>query len=155
MRRKPSHASAAAAEPEGVFRPQLTSLVYVMAILLAFLIRSFSAEGYIVTPADDLQLPLSVSQDKPRKTCTLEISAGNVAAEGTVLADITSFAKAESLTVPGVYQWMKAQRGHYADSAEVMIQADRDVEFNIVKRIMFTCSKAGFDQFSVLVVQDE
>jgi biopolymer transport protein ExbD len=141
----------------GTFRPQLTSLVDVMTILLVFLIKSFSVEGNLVTPSSDLELPFSTSKKPPKPTCGLEITRNAVVAEGNVLATLESFSDAESLVVPVLFDWMRIQRQKCLDTAnaEVMIQADRAVEFNVVKRVMYTCSKAGFRDFSVLVFEKE
>jgi len=38
----------------GVAKPQLTSLVDMLTILLVFLLKSFSVEGYLVSAATDL-----------------------------------------------------------------------------------------------------
>ncbi len=143
---------------EATFRPQLTSLVDVMTILLVFLIKSFSVEGNIVTPSQDLELPFSTSKNPPKPTCSIEISRNAVVAEGQVLATLESFAGAESLLVPVLFDWMRLQAEKCRDTArvrEVMIQADRETEFNVVKRVMYTCSKAGFTDFTVLVFEEE
>jgi biopolymer transport protein ExbD len=143
---------------DGTFRPQLTSLVDVMTILLVFLLKSFSVEGNLITPAPDLELPLSTSQKPPRPTCTVEITRTAVVAEGNVLAACETFASSGSLLVPALFDWMSIQRRACADSVrvkDVLIQADRTVPFNIIKRVMFTCSKAGFSDFSVLVIGEE
>lgn len=143
---------------EGTFRPQLTSLVDVMTILLVFLIKSFSVEGNIVTPSADLQLPVSSAEKPARPACTIEISRTEVASEGTVIVPVAEFARADSLVIPALYDWMLFQKSKGNDTSgagKVLIQADRDLEFNIVKRVMYTCSKAGFSDFSVLVLQEE
>lgn len=59
---------------DGTVRPQLTSLVDVMTILLVFLIKSFSSEGSLVTPAADLVLPVSTSEETPRVRSSIEIT---------------------------------------------------------------------------------
>ena len=143
---------------EGTFRPQLTSLVDVMTILLVFLIKSFSVEGNLVTPSEDLALPVSTSLKPPQPRCAVEITRTAVMAEGQALATLESMATSDSLLVPALYSWMLLQRSKCVDSLkppEVMIQCDREVEFEYVKKVMFTCSKAGFIDYSVLVLQEE
>jgi len=149
---------ARATGDSGTFRPQLTSLVDVMTILLVFLIKSFSVEGNLVTPSPDLELPFSTSKKPPTPTCAIEITRNAIVAEGNVLAELSSFADADSMLVPVLFDWMRLQREKCDDTAkikEVLIQADKHIEFNIIKRIMYTCSKAGFLDFSVLVFEQE
>ncbi|MBN1306870.1 MAG: biopolymer transporter ExbD, partial [Chitinispirillaceae bacterium] len=137
---------------------QLTSLVDVMTILLVFLIKSFSTEGYIITPAKDLHLPISTSEMPPSPRCAVEITRKAVLADGQVIETLDRIAAGDSLLVSPLFDWMKLQRAKCTDSLrppEVMIQCDREVEFAIVKKVMFTCSKAGFADYSVLVLQEE
>lgn len=146
-------------DPErSAFRPQLTSLIDMMTFLLVFLIKSFSVDGNIITPAANLELPISTAQTKPRVTTTIEVSKTDVMVDGRSLAKIVAFINVDSLLIPAVYQWMNAQHSLYADSIEkheVLIQADRETEYAVLKRIMFSCSKAGFTDFTVLAQKKE
>jgi biopolymer transport protein ExbD len=140
------------------FKPQLTSLVDVMTILLVFLIKSFSVEGSLVTPSPDLELPFSTSNKPPRPICTIEITRNAVIADGNILAKIEQFAGADSMNIPVLHDWMRLQADKCRDTVkirEVLIQADKNTEFNVIKRVMFTCSKAGFTDYSVLVLGDD
>ena len=142
----------------GVIMPQLTSLVDVMTILLVFLLKSFSVEGNIVTPSADLELPVSTSKARPEPVATIEITRAMVMAEGEAVADVGSFAESDSMLIPELYAYMQdvSARAQTEKSArEVMIQSDRTVAFNVVKRVMYTCTRAGFLDFSVLVVMAE
>lgn len=143
---------------DGTFRPQLTSLIDVMTILLVFLIKSFSVEGNIVTPSDDLVLPLSSSERPPQLRTSIDITRSAVLADGEKLVSLSEIARSDSLLIPPLYSWMRSQRSQLPDSLHipaVMIQCDREVEFSYVKKVMFTCSKAGFIDYSVLVMQEE
>ena len=129
-----------------------------MTILLVFLIKSFSVEGNLVTPSPDLELPFSTSEKPARPTCSIEITNTAVIAEGTLLAAVEGLAASDSLTIPILFDWMRIQYQKCDDTArarEVMIQADKEVEFDVIKRVMFTCSKAGFTDFSVLVLGED
>ena len=146
------------ATDSGTFRPQLTSLIDVMTILLVFLIKSFSVEGNIITPSEDLILPVSTAEKPPRPRCSIEITRTELLAEGRHLEDIAAIMSSDSLLVPQLFSWMKLQRATATDSLkapEVMIQCDREIEYAIVKKVMYTCSKAGFTDFSVLVLQED
>lgn len=145
-----------------IFRPQLTSLIDVMTFLLVFLIKSFSVEGNLVTPAANLELPVSVTQTPPKPESSIEISKQNITADGKILATIPQVMAGDSLMIPGIYRWVKAQpvfKNTKALAGEatpgILIQADRDVEYSVLKKVMYSCSKAGVVDFSVLAVQKE
>jgi biopolymer transport protein ExbD len=140
----------------GTFRPQLTSLVDVMAIILVFLIKTFSTEGNIVTPSSDLELPVSTSSKKPTPRWSIEIAKDFVLSDGTPIASAQSYSRGDSLLIPELLKWLKNKRMLRADtSSQALIQCDKEVPYAIVKKVMYTCSKAKFTDFSILVIQEE
>ena len=141
-----------------VFRPQMTSLIDILTLLLIFLIQSFSAEGNLITPSDDLQLPQSTAKETPRPMLMVEITNRAVLSEGNVIAAVDSVARSASLSIEPLAQWLLMKKRAIVDTSrniEVILQCDRDMPFKVVKKVMFTCSKAGFSDFSVLVVQKD
>lgn len=140
----------------GTFRPQLTSLVDVMAIILVFLIKTFSTEGNIVTPSSDLELPVSTAAKQPTPRWSIEIARDFILSDGAPIAAAKSYAKTDSMLIPELFSWLKDKRRLRADtSSQVLIQCDREVPYAIVKKVMYTCSKAKFTDFSVLVIREE
>lgn len=140
------------------FKPQMTSLIDILTLLLVFLIQSFSAEGNLVTPSTDLELPLSSSKKPARPSLMLELTHGGVVADGKQLAANQSFVSSPDFLVTNVYGWLLAQKATFGGGSsaqrQIVLQCDRELEFNIVKRVMYTCSKAGFTDFSVLVIEE-
>jgi biopolymer transport protein ExbD len=142
----------------GVFRPQLTSLVDIMVILLFFLIQSFSVEGNLVTPSPDLELPLSTATKPPQSLCSVHITRNNVMVEDLVVTTNDKIQKSSDFLIPDLFKMMKAQRDKCKDTTtakKLLVQADKEIPFAIVKKVMYTCSKAGFEEFKILVVQEE
>lgn len=141
-----------------MFRPQLTSIVDVMTFLLFFLIKSFSVEGTVVTPSSDLELPISSSPKTPKLTTTIEITKKEIVSDGKVLANIAQVQKRNDLLIPQLYSWMQLElsKGKSNTNArEVLIQSDKSVEYEIIKKVMYTCSKAGYVDFSILTIKEE
>jgi len=145
-------------EKGGVFRPQLTSLVDIMVMLLFFLIQSFSIEGNLVTPSTDLELPVSNATKNPEPFCNLHITRTQVLVDDIVTVTNEKIAASQDFLIPELFKMMKAQKAKNNDplsKGKLLIQADKEIPFAIVKKVMYTCSKAGFDDFKVLVVQEE
>jgi len=138
-----------------LIRPQMTSLIDILTLLLVFLIQSYSAEGNLITPSTDLQLPLSSSEISPKPALTLEITTADVIGDNKKLAAISTFSSSNTLLINSVFLWLSHKKTSAAIAQlPVIIQCDRAVPFNVVKRVMYTCSKAGFSNFSVLVVEE-
>ncbi len=136
----------------GVCKPQLTSLVDVMVILLVFLIKSFSVEGSLIPVPENVALPVSTSEVPVERVRNIEITHDGIVAGEKMLVTHREYMEADSLLIEPLFRWLEEQETAQNDT--VMLQSDRDIEFNIIKRVMYTCSRAGITDFKVLVIQD-
>lgn len=136
------------------FRPQLTSLIDVMTILLVFLIQNFSVDGNLITPSENLTLPESSIAAKPEMMITVSITADAVLVDGEKVVDVASFKTQEEYAIPDLMTRMKVERERVI-VPQMMLEADKELPFNIIKRVAFTCNRAGFEDFSVLVYEEE
>jgi biopolymer transport protein ExbD len=147
-----------------VAKPQLTSLVDALTILLVFLLKSFSAGGDLVTPSRDLVLPVSSSRERPLPTVSIEIAAGRISVDGSplvegegILASEAGAAGRDSLMIPELEERLRAisrATRTAGEQHEVTIQCDRRVDFAVVKRIMYTCARAEYGDFSLLAFEE-
>ncbi len=138
-----------------VAKPQLTSLVDALTILLVFLLKSFSADGELVTPSCDLVLPTSTSRERPLPTVSIEIAAGRICVDGDPLPP--SGAATDSLMIPALAERLQAitrATGTADRPHEVTIQCDRRVSFAVVKQVMHTCARSGYGDFGLLAFQE-
>jgi biopolymer transport protein ExbD len=146
--------SVTASSIHGGAKPQLTSLVDVLTVLLIFLIRSFSAEGSPVNPVSSVTLPVSSSLNPAKVMTSIELTPDQLQVNGGVIVSMSAIKESDSLFIPQLYSYLKKNR--ITDpQGEVMIQSDKNTEFEIVKKVMFTCSKAGATDFTILVVNEE
>jgi biopolymer transport protein ExbD len=155
-----SHRFAGANETplQQTFRPQMTSLIDILTLLVVFLIQSFSAEGTLITVSEDLKLPLSTSVQQPKPALTVEITQKSIVSEGRILSDMESVSGSRELLIENLFHYMLEKKKTVLDTTrgmEVIIQCDENMPFNTVKKVMFTCSKAGFEDFSVLAIQKD
>jgi biopolymer transport protein ExbD len=142
-------------QSEATFRPQLTSLIDVMTILLVFLIKSFSVEGNLITPSSELALPLSTSDNRPEPTPTVAVTRTAALWEGKQAALLSERDAEDSLLIGGLYEALARYRQQAAaESPRLLIQADRDLPFDAVKRVMYSCGKAGYTEFEILVMRE-
>ncbi|HON09508.1 MAG TPA: biopolymer transporter ExbD [Chitinispirillaceae bacterium] len=143
------------------FKPQLTSLVDVMTILLIYLLQSFSSEGEIVTISKELDLPESSAQKKPELRVTLIVNNKYILAEDQKVADVSEVLESDELIIPGLYNWLGNRKvatekiGQYSSKTkfkgEITIQGDKKIRFRLLKKIMYTCGQQEFNNFSLAV----
>ncbi|MDR2578110.1 MAG: biopolymer transporter ExbD [Chitinispirillales bacterium] len=141
---------------DGVFRPQITSLLDVMTILLIFLIKSYSVDSHVVAPPPNVDLPLSTSDKAAQSRCGVTITKQEIIAGDMSLADVAEVEKSDSLIIEPLYAMMKTiLPGCMVDEkGSIVILCDRDVSFAVVKKVMSTASRAGISDFSILVLRE-
>jgi len=135
-------------------RPPLTSLVDMMVILLVFLLKSFSVEGQLVTPAADLQLPSSTCDVTAELALGVEVSTTGINLDGVPVAMLPDVAAAGmSLVIPELESALRDARTP-GTVGRANVQCDHRVDFAVLKRVLATCSAAGYDDLSLLVQRE-
>jgi biopolymer transport protein ExbD len=138
----------------------LTSLMDVFTILVFFLLVNSASTEVLETPKQ-MTLPASVVEQKPRETVVIFISATEVTVQGERVALVADIRAAEGQNVAAISERL-AQVGDtiigsntrvVATSREITILADRSVPFNVVKKVMSTCTSQGFERISLAVIQ--
>ncbi|MEZ4387291.1 MAG: biopolymer transporter ExbD [Candidatus Krumholzibacteriia bacterium] len=138
-------------------RPPLTSLVDMMVILLVFLLKSFSMDGQLVTPARDLRLPESTVDQAVEPALTVEVSTSGIALDGARVAALpTPDAELGDPGIAGLRAALAAlpAPADAAPARRVNVQCDHRIGFAVLKRVLFTCSEAGYDELSLLVLRE-
>ena len=148
------------------YRPQtekmsLTSLMDVFTILVFFLLVN-SGNSEVLQQPKQIALPDSVVENRPRESSVVILVgkeevlvqgdpvvriADIVALEGEDIEPIRLRLAALSQSVIGV----RTQAA--AESQEVTVMADKSVPFEVLKKVMSTCTNQGYTRVSLAVVQ--
>jgi len=143
-----------------VTKMNLTSLMDVFTILVFFLLVNSASTEVLETPKQ-ITLPDSTVEDKPRETVVIFISPEQVTLQGEDVIPT-----AEVLRMPGqnvepigerlarvAQNVIGVKTRQAAESREVTILADKSVPFDVVKKVMSTCTSQGYGRISLAVLQ--
>ena len=138
----------------------LTSLMDVFTILVFYLLVNSASTEVLETPKQ-LVLPASVVEEKPRETVVIFVSATEVTVQGELVALVDEIRRSPSQNVAAIgdrlsqlnEQVIGTSTRAVVDSREVTILADKSVPFEVVKKVMSTCTSRGFEKISLAVVQ--
>ena len=140
----------------------LTSLMDVFTILVFFLLVNSGSVEVMEAPKT-VKLPESMVQSKPRETVVIFISPEEVLVQGEFVANVSDIIGAEATTVaPVTVRLAELKESEnvlgvntqaVAESREVTILADRAVPFEVIKKIMSTCTGEGYENVSLAVIQ--
>src|SRR5215471_939445 len=78
------------AEPEVIKDLNITPMMDMMTIILVFLLKSFSSTTSTITFNQDLQVPKSITQLKPKLAVTVTITKKVILVEGDAVAPINA-----------------------------------------------------------------
>jgi len=139
----------------------MNSMMDMMTIILLFLLKSFSTEGALVTPSEQLRLPVSQQGEKPRKELTVSIAKDIIMVNDQVIMDLAEITRDQMLIPP-----LASRLAEYAAQEqeleidvgkefmhEVIIQGDEKIPFEILFKVMYTCSKTEFYKMRLLTVK--
>jgi biopolymer transport protein ExbD len=136
----------------------------ILTVLLLFLLKSFVVDAGITTPPPDVRLPHSTSQDVPEMSLVVAVSgdailvgdhpvttvARALAGDGLLIRELEAELGRELDRMDEVAR----QRGSGGFDGQVTIQGDKDVEFKLLQRVMYTCNAAGADRMALAVVKE-
>ena len=139
-----------------IMKPQLTSLIDVMTILLVFLLKSFSVDGNLISVLPEMELAESTSMKSPLSSLNIDVTRDQVLVDGKAVADIEEIKQLDSLMIDNLHAKLIAATESarmISNNGRIVIQCDRSIDFKVLKKIMYTCSKAQLSDFSLLVLE--
>ena len=135
----------------------LVSLMDIFTILVFFLLVN-SSDGEVLPTHKSVELPESLSEEIPRQTLVVMITASDIMIHGKVIASIDAILADEDAATGLLAASLQA--GIPAASIddpevrrEATIMGDKDIPYRIIKKIMARCSEAGFARISLAVLQ--
>lgn len=142
---------------------RLTSMMDILTVLLLFLLKSFVVEGEVMTPIPGVDLPESSSDTTPRAAVVIAIFDDSVMMDGDVVASVSSVVASPDLLIESLAARLDEARikaeniaryrgGEEVFEGKVSIQGDRDINFAILQRVMFTCTVSGYEDISLAVI---
>ncbi len=144
----------------------ITSMLDMFTILIIFLLKSYSAEGIILTIPADLYLPYSTTQNTPEPGLVVEVSRDTLVVDGKRLdVDLDAVRDSDSLIIEGLYDHLMVKARYYEEisnlnpnadfTGRLVLEGDREIPFRLLKKILYTCGQAGFINQSLAVFQKE
>lgn len=138
----------------------LTSLMDVFTILVFFLLANSSSNEVLSTPKH-IELPDSVVESKPRETVVIMVGPETVLVQGEAVANTPELIEDRRANIPEITQRLDLLERNIIGinsqtaiaSKEVTILADKTIPFNVLKKIMTTCTGSGYGRISLAVIQ--
>lgn len=143
----------------------LVSMIDMLTVLVFFLLVYTTNEVEILPSAKDVQLPSSIAEQTAREAVVVIVSETEILMNGESLGKISDILKSKDLIIPTLKAALEqqVQRSVLADSTlteeqqiasrEVTIMADKEIPYQLLKRVMATSTAADYGQLSLAVLQ--
>lgn len=141
----------------------ITPLVDMFVIIVLFLIANFSATGELIQQSKEVQLPEASHVQEIQADPVVMITMNEVFADGVSVGRVEDFTRDEYSNIPALEEKMRDMKKRFEDlhsmvqgaeefKGNVNIQAHKEVTFNIIKRVMFSCATAGYGNINFAVL---
>lgn len=138
----------------------LVPLMDVFTILVFFLLFN-SASSDVMEPPKTVDLPASVVESKPRETVSVMVTENEILVQGERVISTDDVMASTEPEVKKIIQRLMEQRSRVIgisektiiDSGEVIIFADKVLPFELLKKVMSSCTRAGYEKISLAVIQ--
>ena len=138
----------------------LVSLMDVFTILVFFLLVNSSSSD-VMEPPKEITLPDSVVETKPRETVIVMVTEQMVLVMGDPVGTIDEIIESKQAIFEPIKIRLLEQKKRVigvstkavSESGEVTILAHKTIPFKLLKKIMSSCTSAGYGKISLAVIQ--
>ena len=143
----------------------ITPLVDMFVIIVLFLIANFSATGDVLMMSKDIVLPEAANVQDVQLVPVVMVSMEQVSVSGTVIGRVDDLTREEYLNIPALEEKLRDMKKQFEDlhsyakdseggfKGDINIQAHKEVQFKIIKRVMFSCASAGYNNINFATMQ--
>jgi biopolymer transport protein ExbD len=135
----------------------LVSLIDVFTILIFFLLSNATGVELLPSPKA-VHLPQSVAEKSPRETVVVIVSGTEIVVEGRRVASVTDVLAMKGDLIEGLKTELDLQasrqvvrKEHEAQSKAVTVMGDKDIPYQLLRKVMYTAARANFGEVSFAV----
>ncbi len=139
----------------------LVSLIDVFTILIFFLLSNASGVELLPSPKA-VKLPQSVAEKSPRETVVVVISGTEILVEGRRVSSVADALATQGNLIEALKTELDLQAGRQvvrkeneAQSKAVTIMGDKDIPYQLLRKVMFTAARSNFTDVSFAVNHKE
>jgi len=126
-----------------------------------FFLLANSSSSEIVTTPKQIKLPDSIVEAKPRETVVIMVSPDAVLVQGEEIIGTSELLASGNESVPAIAERLNLLEQNIigihtkgiVQSKEITLLADKSIPFRVLKKIMSTCTSAGYGRISLAVIQ--
>ena len=141
----------------------LTSMMDMFTIILVFLLKTYSTEGNLIHPSENLTLPKSTTQQTPQASLDVIVSKETVMVNDEVVELVNNVRLQHGAIIPTLQRKLliyaneaKRMEEEYGIkfSGRVTIQADKDLEYLVLMKVLATCGMCEYSNLRLAAYKE-
>lgn len=140
----------------------LIPLIDILSVMVAFLLV-YSTDVEVIQNSKGVQIPQSTAKAQPNQSVVVMITTEQVFVQGELVADLAQVRDPATQIIEPLRavleRPMLAADPEAADAAmaarEITVLADKSLPYEVVKKVMATCTAATYGKMSLAVMEKE
>jgi biopolymer transport protein ExbD len=139
----------------------LIPMIDILSVMVSFLLV-YSTEVEVVQNTKGIEIPQSISQQKPRETVVVMLSKDELFVQGELIASLAEVKASPDPIIAPLRLALKrptlvgeAMTAKQIAEREITVMADKTIPYEILKKVMSTCTDADYGRISFALVQKE
>jgi biopolymer transport protein ExbD len=134
----------------------LVSLMDIFTILVFFLMVNSSSDVQVLNQNNLVKLPVSNADQMPKEALALAVTNEDILVGGRPIVKVKALREFDGEVEPQLkaeldYQASKSALSVSAEGRPITIVADRELPYELLKKIMTTCVDSGYASISLAV----
>ncbi len=143
-------------------RLNLTSMMDMFVIILVFLLKTYSTEGQLIHPSENLTLPTSTVENVPEVALDVIVSTQWIMVNNEAVVPMETVEDQSGLIIQSLSRVLqdyateaKRMEEQYGIkfSGKVTIQGDKSLPFRTLLKVMATCGRSEYPKMRLVVYQ--
>jgi len=139
----------------------LIPMIDILSVMVSFLLV-YSTEVEVVQNTKSIELPQSISEQRPRETVVVMLTKDDLFVQGERIASVSDIRNSAELIIAPLRAALKrpmlvgqAMTDKYIAEREITVMADKNMPYQVLKKVMSTCTDADYGRISFALVQKE
>jgi biopolymer transport protein TolR len=139
----------------------LIPMIDILSVMVSFLLV-YAAEVEVVQNSKGIEIPQSISEQRPRQTVVVMLTKDDLFVQGERITSINEIRASKDIIVAPLRDALKrpslvASTLTDKDIAarEITVMADKSLPYEVLKKVMSTCTDADYGRISFALVQKE
>ena len=140
----------------------LIPMIDILSVLVAFLLV-YSTEVEVIQNSKGVSIPESRIEVRPKQSVVVMVTKDAVLVQGEVVASLAEVNDPHTQLVESLRNVLQrpiagldaAARDLALTSREVTVMADKDLPYEVLRKVLATCTAAAYGKISLAVLQKE